>query len=90
VACVVPALEPNHALRRLGQPIHQFAFAFVAPLGSDNHHIATLEIIHEMEKVSGVKGLDMPLGALAHQLAVAVEFVSFAVMPGQDTHHGFA
>jgi hypothetical protein len=43
-----------------------------------------------MEKVSGVNGLDMPLGALAHQLAVAIEFVGFAVMTGQDTHHGLA
>jgi hypothetical protein len=53
VACVVPALEPNHALRRLGQPVHQFAFAFVAPLGSDNHHIATLGSIHEIENSQG-------------------------------------
>ena len=39
VACVVAALEAHHALRQFGQPIDQFALAFVAPLRADDNNI---------------------------------------------------
>ena len=36
---VVPALEPHDALRVLGQPIDDLAFAFIAPLGTDDDDV---------------------------------------------------
>jgi hypothetical protein len=41
VAGVVAALKAHHALRLLGEPVHQLAFAFVAPLGAHDHDIAS-------------------------------------------------
>jgi hypothetical protein len=35
----VTALEAHHALRVIGQPIDDFAFAFIAPLGTNNYYI---------------------------------------------------
>ena len=39
VAGIVPALEADHAAGLLGQPIHNLAFAFVAPLRTDDHYV---------------------------------------------------
>jgi len=36
---VVPALEPDDALRVLGEPIDDLAFAFIAPLGTDDDDV---------------------------------------------------
>src|SRR5690606_36553621 len=36
---VVAALETNHALDGLGQPVNDLALAFVTPLGADNHYV---------------------------------------------------
>ena len=36
---VVPALKANHARGLLRQPVHNFAFAFVAPLCADNNYV---------------------------------------------------
>jgi len=46
VACIVPPLESHHALRGFGQPVHQFAFAFIAPLGADDDHVTALLHVH--------------------------------------------
>ena len=46
MACVVSPLETHHALGAFGQPVHQFAFAFVAPLGTDDDHITALLHVH--------------------------------------------
>ena len=40
VAGVVAALEAHHALRAVGEPVDDLAFAFVAPLGADHDHVA--------------------------------------------------
>ena len=40
VAGVVPTLEAHHALGMVGQPVDHLAFAFVAPLGADDDHVA--------------------------------------------------
>ena len=40
VAGIVSTLKTHHALRHFGEPVHQLAFAFVTPLGSDDHNIA--------------------------------------------------
>ena len=42
MACVMSALETNHALRMIGQPIDDFPFTFVTPLGADDDDIASL------------------------------------------------
>ncbi len=39
VAGIVAALEPHDDVGLLRQPVDDLAFAFVAPLGSDNHDI---------------------------------------------------
>ena len=39
MAGVVPALKAHHDVGLLGQPIDDLAFAFVAPLRADDHHI---------------------------------------------------
>ena len=36
---VMPALEPDDDIRPAGQPIHDLALAFVAPLGADHGDI---------------------------------------------------
>ena len=41
VTCVVAALKAHHALGRFSQPVHQLALAFVAPLGTDHHNVAS-------------------------------------------------
>jgi len=47
VAGIVSALEAHDALRAFGQPIHQFAFALVAPLGADDNDISSFGCCHE-------------------------------------------
>jgi hypothetical protein len=37
---VMPALEPNHALCVIRQPIHNFSFALVTPLRADDYDVA--------------------------------------------------
>jgi hypothetical protein len=39
VARVVAALEPNHAMGVLGQPVDDLALALVTPLGADNDDV---------------------------------------------------
>src|SRR5262249_6023742 len=39
VAGVMAALEAHDDIRLLAQPVDDFAFAFIAPLGTDHHDI---------------------------------------------------
>ena len=39
MAGIVSALETDHALRVIGQPVDHLALAFVTPLGADHHHV---------------------------------------------------
>ena len=39
MARVMPALKANHRIGAARQPVHDLAFAFVAPLGTDHRHI---------------------------------------------------
>ena len=39
VTRIVAALKAHHTLRHFGQPVHQFALAFVAPLGAHDHDV---------------------------------------------------
>ena len=39
VAGVMPALKPHHHVGAFGQPVHDFAFSFVAPLGAYDSHV---------------------------------------------------
>lgn len=47
---IVAALKPNDALGVIGKPIHDFALALVAPLGSDDNyifnHVSNLQLVH--------------------------------------------
>src|SRR5687768_5054414 len=36
---VVPALEAHHHLGIGGQPVHDFPFTFIAPLGANDDHV---------------------------------------------------
>ena len=71
VAGVVATLKAHHALCRFGQPVHQLALAFIAPLGTDNHNVASsssgLFFDHHVLLVkNGViqKGIKRRVGAL--------------------------
>ena len=46
MAGVVAALETHHGLRAFGQPVHQLALAFIAPLGSDHDDVSARFSIH--------------------------------------------
>jgi hypothetical protein len=46
MAGVVAALEAHHTLGTFGEPVHQLALAFVAPLRTDDNHIPTFGYIH--------------------------------------------
>ena len=39
MACIMPALEADHSIGAFGQPVDNFAFAFVAPLCADYGYI---------------------------------------------------
>ena len=39
VAVELAALKANHGIGAARQPVHDLAFAFVAPLGTDHRHI---------------------------------------------------
>jgi hypothetical protein len=46
VTGIVTALKTDDAASAIGQPIDQLAFAFVAPLGTDDDHITTDFLTH--------------------------------------------
>ena len=46
MAGVVAALKTHHGLGAFGQPVHQLALAFVAPLGSDHDDVSARFGIH--------------------------------------------
>src|SRR5690554_5594702 len=51
MASVMPALEANHALSRLGQPIDDFSLSLIAPLGTDDDYILShVEIPHQITR----------------------------------------
>jgi hypothetical protein len=39
VTGIVSTLEPDHIVRMLAEQVHDFAFAFIPPLGPDYHCI---------------------------------------------------
>jgi hypothetical protein len=46
MARIVTALKTHHAVGAFGQPVDQFAFALVAPLGPDNDNVTALFYVH--------------------------------------------
>ena len=46
VACVVTALEADHALRAFCEPVDQLALAFVTPLCADDNNVTTFACVH--------------------------------------------
>ena len=46
VAGIVSALAAHHALRKLGQPIDQFAFTLIAPLGAYDDDMTSVLFNH--------------------------------------------
>ena len=86
VARVVAALETHHALRQLGQPIDQLAFAFIAPLRANNNHIfSARRKSNHIETFVKLKGeerfalnrVHLPSAVLQLEFAVAIEFLRF-------------
>lgn len=53
VSSIGATVEASADVIVFSENVNKFAFAFVAPLGSDNNHIATLGSIHEMENSQG-------------------------------------
>ena len=49
---VVTALEAHHDIGPLGKPIHNLAFALVAPLGADYNHVCHRSGSHEKAPTS--------------------------------------
>ena len=56
MARIVSALETHHALRKLGQPINQFTFAFIAPLGAYDDNMASVLFTHGVHIQVEAKG----------------------------------
>ena len=86
VTRVVAALETHHALRQLGQPVDQLAFAFIAPLCANNNHIFSARRksnhIETFVKLKGeervaLNGAHLPSAVLQLEFAVAIEFLRF-------------
>jgi hypothetical protein len=48
VASVVAALKAHHTSGGFGQPIDQFTFAFVTPLGADDDDVTAFGCSHGM------------------------------------------
>jgi hypothetical protein len=46
VSSVVPALETHDTRSGLGEPIDQFTFAFIAPLGTNDNNVTTFANLH--------------------------------------------
>src|SRR5207344_536699 len=70
VAGVVAALEADHALRAVGQPVDDLALALVAPLGADDDDVARnaihlpgslLELFFKLEIL--LKSIEKPVAA---------------------------
>ena len=40
---IVPAMKAHYGVSRFAQPIHQFAFAFITPLGAYDNDVAALD-----------------------------------------------
>src|SRR3989338_10831130 len=89
VARVVPTLKTDDTLCTFGQPINQLAFAFVTPLGSDHHYVATFGCFHLKPNsiVNCLNSLHDPAARNLHQFPITVELVHFALMPRQNTNH---
>ena len=39
MAGIVPTVKAGDGIGRFAQPVHQFAFAFIAPLGAHDHNV---------------------------------------------------
>jgi hypothetical protein len=55
VSSIVSALKANRALGGLGQPVHQFALAFVTPLSADDHNISSWGAFHKNKNLTTLK-----------------------------------
>jgi hypothetical protein len=44
--CVMAALEAHHTLCSFSQPVHQLAFAFIAPLRAHDDDVFTFDNVH--------------------------------------------
>ena len=64
MAGVVAALEADDDVGLLGQPVDDLAFAFVAPLGADHHHIRHRDILAQPGSRHAQPGR-RPAGALS-------------------------
>ncbi len=87
MAGIVSALKTHNTLRTFSEPVHQFAFALVAPLGTYNDNVTSFDHVHI---ALFFNHFDNPLRCNLYELAVALEFIDFTVVAGQDAHHGFA
>ena len=50
VAGIVAALETHHDIGALGQPVDDLAFALIAPLRADDHHIGHISFLRNVRK----------------------------------------
>ena len=91
VASVMPPLEAHYALSTFRQPIDQLTFAFVAPLGTDHHYVATFGCFHLKPNSNDncSNSLHDPTARNLNQFTIAVEFIHFALVPRQNTHDRF-
>ena len=87
MACVVSALKAHHALGAFGEPVDQFAFTFVTPLGANDDDVASFSHVHADLSIS--KSLYHPLPCRLNKHAVAMEFINFTFVTWQDANHGF-
>ena len=91
VASVVPPLEAHYALSAFRQPIDQLAFAFVAPLGTDHHYVATFGCFHLKPNSNDncSNSLHDPTASNLNQFTITVELIHLTLMPRQNTHDRF-
>ena len=99
---IVPAVKAYDRIGRFAQPVHQFAFSFIAPLGAHHDDVAAfgrpaLIVVHaakilpktENSFIGDSDGLEQPASVLPGQHPVAHKFFRRMLLAGQGNGHRF-
>ena len=76
---IVSALKAHHTLHMPGQPVDDFAFALITPLGTDNYDVACYfcQLFIPVRRVRSLASLDhRPRPVAQDKLGVAIQFVA--------------
>ena len=92
---VVAALKSNHHVVLIRQVIHDFAFAFIAPLGAHNHRIVRHVLTHFLNEIFGRSsggGKGLPCTSQSHSITAlsSLEYNGVKGMPKSVNHQAIA